>query len=179
MDGNDELAGIGRGQAAGRIGKDEYYLNIAQEVAQRSTCLRRGYGAVIVKEEQIIASGYNGAPRGTVNCCDNGVCIRNSFAARKGQQYEDCPAVHAEQNAIIHAGRLDMIGSDLYLVGYDCQTGEALEDTQACTLCRRMIINAGIKRVFVRAGGKVQQETVDDWKWEYRQARASEETGRE
>ena len=126
-----------------RISKDDYYLGIAQAVAQRSTCLRRQYGAVIVKDDEIISTGYNGAPRHTPNCCDTGVCSRKDHAHNDGN-YSDCPAVHAEMNAIISAARRDMIGSTLYLFGLE--NGKTIEAIP-CPICARMIKNAGIQAV--------------------------------
>ena len=137
-----------------RIDKDNYYLNIAEAVAQRSTCLRRQYGAVIVVGDEIIATGYNGAPRGEVNCCDTGKCYRcehsqpiDCHAAQHGDQYGTCVAVHAEQNAIISAARRDMQGATLYLA---CLSEGV--DPIPCNICDRMIKNAGITRVVTRAG---------------------------
>ena len=124
-----------------RIDKDAYYLNIAKAVSMRSTCLRRQYGAVIVKNDEIIATGYNGAPRGEENCCDVGVCWREENNIPHGEQYEKCVAVHAEQNAIISAPRDKMIGSTLYLYGEE--NGVILE-AEPCEICRRMIVNSGI-----------------------------------
>lgn len=132
-----------------RIDKKEYYLNIAREVSKRSTCLRRQYGAVIVKNDEIIATGYNGAPRGQDNCCDVGECYRERHNVPHGEQYEKCVAVHAEQNAVISAARRDMIGATMYLAGYDAVTGEEL-DAEPCLICRRMIANAGIDEVITR-----------------------------
>lgn len=129
-----------------RIDKKKYYLNIAREVSKRSTCLRRQYGAVIVKHDEIIATGYNGAPRGQDNCCDVGECYRERNNIPHGEQYEKCVAVHAEQNAIISAARRDMIGATMYLAGYDAVTDEEL-DAEPCLICRRMIANAGIDEV--------------------------------
>lgn len=129
-----------------RIDKQEYYLNIAREVSKRSTCIRRQYGAVIVNHDEVIATGYNGAPRGHDNCCDVGECYREKHQVPHGEQYEKCIAVHAEQNAIISAARRDMIGATLYLAGYDAQTGEELE-AEPCLICQRMIANAGIEKV--------------------------------
>lgn len=127
-----------------RLNKDEYYLGIAASVAKRSTCLRRRYGAVIVNNDEIIATGYNGSPRGEENCCDTGECWREAHNIPHGEQYEKCVSVHAEMNAIISAARKDMVGSTLYLAGF-----EDLEPINAipCTICRRLIKNAGIKRV--------------------------------
>lgn len=127
-----------------RLNKRSYYLNIAAMVARRSTCLRRQYGAVIVKDDEIIATGYNGAPRGCDNCSDTGRCWREEYSIPHGERYEECVAVHAEQNAIISAARRDMIGSTLYLAGWE--DGKII-DAQPCKICRRMIINAGISDI--------------------------------
>lgn len=129
----------------GRISKDEYYLEIAKAVSLRSTCLRRQYGAVIVKNDEIIATGYNGSPRGTKNCCDKGYCYREAHNIPHGKQYEECVAVHAEQNAIISAPRQELLDSTLYLWGGE--NGIQLEDPQPCLICSRLIVNAGIKEV--------------------------------
>lgn len=126
-----------------RPNKTKYYLNIAREVAERSTCLRRKYGAVIVKNDEIIATGYNGAPRGHKNCCETGYCEREKRNVPHGTQYELCVSVHAEQNAIISAARRDMIGATMYLAGLDAQTGEEITGVP-CTICERMINNSGI-----------------------------------
>jgi len=137
-----------------RISKDRYYCNIAAAVAARSTCLRRHYGAVIVKNDQIISTGFNGAPRGETNCSDTGTCIRNENNCEKGSGYLFCPAVHAEQNAIIHASREQMIDSTIYVVGFEVEKKSdnplapaVHADPRPCALCRRQMINAGIKRV--------------------------------
>lgn len=137
-----------------RITKDQYYLNIAREVARRGTCLRRNYGAVIVKNDEIISTGYTGAPRGMENCCDIGTCKREQLQIPSGERYELCRSVHAEANAIISASRRDMIGSTLYLVGLDAKTGEIIAGPQAdcCKMCRRMVINAGIEYVVIADG---------------------------
>ena len=134
-----------------RIDKTKYYLGIAMNVSRRSTCLRRQYGAVIVNNDEIIATGYNGSSRRQENCCDTGSCYRETHQIPHGEQYEKCVAVHAEQNAIISAARRDMIGSTLYLAGIDTQTGEEL-DAEPCLICARMIANSGIKRVISKAG---------------------------
>ena len=133
-----------------RISKENYYLSIAAEVARRSTCLRRQYGAVIVKNDEIVATGYNGAPRGDENCCDVGSCWRERNNIPHGEQYEKCVAVHAEQNAIISASRRDMLGSTLYLSGFEA--GRPIEDATPCLICARLIKNAGIARVANRKG---------------------------
>jgi dCMP deaminase len=127
-----------------RPNKDVYYLGIAQAVSKRSTCLRRQYGAVIVKDDEIVSTGYNGSPRGDVNCCDSGSCWRESHNIPHGEQYEKCVAVHAEQNAIISASRRELLGATLYLVGME--NGKLIE-AKPCEICARMIKNAGISRV--------------------------------
>ena len=133
-----------------RRDKINYYLDIAEAVSERGTCLRRNYGAVIVKNDEIISTGYVGAPRGRANCCDLGYCVRERLDIPRGQRYEMCRSVHAEQNAIISASRNDMLGAVLYLVGKEVKTGEYVKNARPCTLCERFIINAGIKRVIVR-----------------------------
>lgn len=127
-----------------RISKTEYYLNIAKAVARRSTCLRRQYGAVIVKNDEIIATGYNGSPRGEENCCDTNTCWREANHIPHGEQYEKCKSVHAEQNAIISASRSELIGSTMYLAGYE--NGKPIVAIP-CDICRRFIQNAGIAKV--------------------------------
>ena len=133
-----------------RIEKGNYYLDIAQTVLERSTCMRRNYGAIIVRNDEIISTGYNGAPRGRKNCSDLGFCMREQLQIPRGERYELCRSVHAEANAIISASRKDCLGATLYLVGRDAQTGEILTDATACSMCRRLIINAGIERVVIR-----------------------------
>ncbi len=132
-----------------RPDKTNYYLDIAQTVAERSTCMRRSYGAIIVKDDAIVSTGYNGAPRGRLNCCDIGYCSREKFAIPRGERYEMCRAVHAEANAIIAASREEMIGATLYLVGLEAD-GTVMSDTTSCMMCKRQIINAGIARVVLR-----------------------------
>ena len=129
-----------------RPSKDEYYLNIAEAVLQRSTCLRRKYGAVIVKDDEIIATGYNGSPRGQKNCCDTGKCQREEKQIPHGERYEECVSVHAEMNAIISASRRDMIGATLYLAGREADETPVANITP-CLICRRLIVNAGISKV--------------------------------
>ena len=133
-----------------RIDKENYYLDIAETVLERSTCLRRCYGAIIVKNDEIVSTGYNGAPRGRANCCDLGVCRREQLGIPRGQRYELCRSVHAEQNAIIAAPRNEMIGATLYLAMCNSKTGALVPDASPCNMCRRMIINAGIERVIIR-----------------------------
>ena len=129
----------------GRPEKDEYFLNIAEEVAKRSTCIRRQYGAVIVKNDVIVSTGYNGAPRGAENCCDAGTCWREENNIPHGERYEMCQAVHAEANAIINANRADMVGAALYLVGIE--DGRRVENPTPCTICEKLIKNAQIRWV--------------------------------
>lgn len=127
-----------------------YYLDIAETVTERSTCIRRQWGAVIVKNDEIISTGYNGAPRGRKNCTDVGTCIREKLQVPRGERYELCRSVHAEQNAIISASRRDMIGATLFIVGVDPKTNEYVEKSMPCALCKREIINSGLERVIIR-----------------------------
>lgn len=133
-----------------RKNKINYYLDIADTVSQRGTCLRRNYGAIIVNNDEIISTGYVGAPRGRKNCCDLGYCTREKLNVPRGERYELCRSVHAEANAIISAERNKMIGATLYLVGRDAKTNELVKDANCCAMCKRMVINAGIKTVIVR-----------------------------
>ncbi len=133
-----------------RRDKVNYYLDLAKMVAQRSTCLRRHYGAVIVKNDEVISTGYVGAPRGRNNCTDIGECIRIKMEIPRGERYELCRSVHAEANAIISASRDKMLGSSLYLVGVEAGTGEYVKNSCSCSMCKRLIINAGIETVYVR-----------------------------
>ena len=133
-----------------RIDKENYYLDIAETVLERSTCLRRCYGAIIVKNDEIVSTGYNGAPRGRKNCLDLGYCTREAMNIPSGERYELCRSVHAEMNAIISAARRDTLGATLYLAGRLAKNGELLHDATSCSMCRRLIINAGIDRVVIR-----------------------------
>ena len=147
-----------------RVSKENYYLDIAETVAERSTCLRRKFGAIIVKNDVIISTGYNGAPRGRKNCSDLGFCYREQLNIPRGERYELCRSVHAEQNAIIAAPREQMLGATLYLVGRVADTGEYNPDTTPCAMCRRLIINAGIRQVVCRTGPEEYSVTdVSDW----------------
>lgn len=139
-----------------RISKDMYYLKMAEAALERSNCLRRRYGAVIVKNDEIIATGYNGAPRGEENCIDKGICERERLNIPKGERYELCVAVHAEQNAIISASRQEMVGSTIYIVGKEASTGD-YANPSPCMICRRLIKNAGI----VRCVGLIDGTAVD------------------
>ena len=123
---------------------------MAEAALERATCLRRKWGAVIVKDDEIIATGYNGAPRGRKNCTDLGKCIREELNIPRGERYELCRSIHAEQNAIISASRKDMMGATLYEVGVDAKTGEYVEKSMPCSMCKRSIINSGISKVIFR-----------------------------
>lgn len=133
-----------------RRDKINYYLDLADVVSARSTCLRRRYGAVIVKNDEVIATGYVGAPRGRKNCTDINYCIRTELNVPRGERYELCRSVHAEANAIISAERDKMIGASMFLAGREVGTGEYIVNSNSCSMCKRMIINAGIETVYVR-----------------------------
>ena len=133
-----------------RMDKANYYLDIADSVSKRSTCIRRKYGSVIVNNDEIISTGYSGAPRGRKNCCDLGVCIREKLNIPRGERYELCRSVHSEMNAIISADRSSMLNGTLYLSGREASTGEYIKDSNCCSMCKRMIINAGISKVVIR-----------------------------
>lgn len=147
-----------------RRDKVNYYLDLAESVSQRGTCLRRNYGAVIVKNDEVISTGYVGAPRGRKNCSDVGTCIREKMSIPRGERYELCRSVHAEANAIISASRDKMIGSSMYLAGQDARTGDYISNSNCCSMCKRMIINAGIERVYVR-DDKDHYRTVEVKEW--------------
>ena len=147
-----------------RRSKENYYLDIADSALERSTCLRRQFGAIIVRDDEIVATGYNGAPRGRRNCSDLGYCARRELNVPAGERYELCRSVHAEANAIISAARRDMLGATLYLVGRDAATGGYYPETTPCAMCRRLIINAGIAQVVARTGKDEYTTTlVRDW----------------
>lgn len=133
-----------------RRDKVNYYLDIAETVIERGTCLRRNFGAIIVKNDEIISTGYTGAPRGRKNCCDLKYCIREKMEIPRGERYELCRSVHAEANAIISAARASMIGSTLFLVGKTYGTDDYVTNTNSCSMCKKMIINAGIKDMYIR-----------------------------
>ena len=133
-----------------RIDKVNYYLDIAETVLERSTCLRRRYGAIIVQRDEIISTGYNGAPRGRLNCADLGGCTREELNIPSGERYELCRSVHAEANAIISARRSDMLGACLYLACREGRSDELIAHSSSCSMCRRLIINAGIEQVVIR-----------------------------
>ncbi len=133
-----------------RIDKENYYLDIAETVLERSTCLRRCYGAIIVNNDEIVSTGYNGAPRGRKNCVDLGYCAREAMRIPSGERYELCRSVHAEANAIISASRREVLGATLYMACRDPKSGELISGSSSCSMCRRLIINAGIARVVIR-----------------------------
>jgi dCMP deaminase len=146
-----------------RRDKQNYYLDIADAVLDRSTCLRKKYGAIIVRNDEIISTGYNGAPRGRKNCSDLGRCMREELKIPSGERYELCRSVHAEANAIISASRRDMIGATLYLVGREAN-GNLYKDAMCCSMCKRQIINAGIDKVVIRNGeSEYITIPVSDW----------------
>lgn len=147
-----------------RVSKENYYLDIAQTVATRSTCLRKSYGAIIVKNDVIVSTGYNGAPRGRKNCSDLGSCIRDELNIPRGERYELCRSVHSEANAIISASREQMLGATLYMACLDSKTGELVPGTNSCAMCKRLIINAGISRVVIRNTPDDYREiNVEEW----------------
>ena len=133
-----------------RVSKENYYLDIAQTVAERSTCLRKRYGAIIVKNDVILSTGYNGAPRGRKNCCDLGQCMRDKLNIPRGERYELCRSVHSEQNAIIAASREQMLGATLYMACIEPADGSLVPGTSSCMMCKRVILNAGIAKVVIR-----------------------------
>jgi len=133
-----------------RVDKNNYYLDICETILERGTCLRRNFAAIIVKNDEIISTGYSGAPRGRKNCMDLGYCRREDLNVPRGTRYELCRSVHAEQNAIISARRQDMLGSVLYLVGKEVKADEYVEKAAPCSLCKRFIINSGIEKVVIR-----------------------------
>ncbi len=147
-----------------RVSKINYYLDIAQTVSQRSTCLRRRFGAIIVKNDVIVSTGYNGAPRGRQNCNDIGVCMRDKLGIPRGERYELCRSIHAEANAIISASREQMLGSTLYLCCTDPQTGEVIGGMNCCMMCKRQVINAGISKVIIR-NNRLEYTEIDVASW--------------
>ena len=147
-----------------RISKENYYLDIAQTVAERSTCLRKKYGAIIVKNDVIISTGYNGSPRGRKNCNELNFCMREKLCIPSGERYELCRSVHAEANAIIAAPRDQMLGSTLYMCCTDPKTGAVVGNISSCMMCKRMVINAGVEKVIVREeNGGHTEFMVEDW----------------
>ena len=148
------------------IGAEASYSSSPKRVLnlERGTCLRRNYGSIIVKNDEIISTGYTGAPRGRKNCMDLGFCRRQMLQIPRGERYELCRSVHSEANAIISASRRDMIGATLYLAGKDCETGELVHDATSCAMCKRQVINAGIEKVVVRDTSEDYRIiNVSDW----------------
>ena len=147
-----------------RRDKHNYYLDIAETVLERGTCIRRNYGSIIVKNDEIISTGYTGSPRGRKNCNDLDSCIREKMNVPRGTHYELCRSVHSEANAIISASRRDMIGATLYLVGKDAKTKEYVENANSCSMCKRLIINSGISYVVIRdSKDKFREICVNSW----------------
>lgn len=147
-----------------RRDKINYYLDLAEVVSKRSTCLRRSYGAVIVKNDEVISTGYVGAPRGRANCSDIGRCIREEMNIPRGERYELCRSVHAEANAIISASRRDMLGAVMFLAGTDAKTGEYIQNSNSCSMCKRQIINSGIEKIYIRdTKDEYREILVQDW----------------
>lgn len=144
--------------------KKEYYLNIAREVAQRSTCLRRRFGAVIVRDDQIISTGYVGSPRGAKNCIDIGTCERERLRIPSGERYELCRSVHAELNAIINAARagVSVLGGTMYLYGENID-GTPIAELKSCQMCRRSIINAGLNKLVILTKDGIKEFIPQDW----------------
>ncbi len=162
-----------------RPSKEEYYLNIAREVARRSTCMSAKFGAIIVRDDQIVATGYNGAPRKVRDCYEIGICLRRKLGIPSGQRYEICRSVHSEQNAIINAARagVSILGGDMYIFGYRLIEGkEVVVTALPCFICKKMIINAGLRRVICsREEGGYKIYLVEDWVKEWREKDMLEE----
>lgn len=147
-----------------RVSKENYYLDIAQTVAERSTCLRRKFGAIIVKNDVIVSTGYNGAPRGRKNCSDLQFCFRDKLNIPRGERYEMCRSVHAEQNAVIAAPRDQMLGATLYMACVTPDGGEIVGGMNSCMMCKRVILNAGIAKVVVRDTA-TEYRIIDTQEW--------------
>ena len=147
-----------------RVSKENYYLDIAQTVSERSTCLRRHFGAIIVKNDSIVSTGYNGAPRGRKNCSDLNYCIRTQLNIPRGERYELCRSVHAEANAIIAAPREQMLGATLYMACTSPADGSSMPGTNSCMMCKRQIINAGIAKVVIRDSAD-EFRVIDTSEW--------------
>jgi dCMP deaminase len=161
-----------------RISKDEYYLGIAKEVSRRSTCFRRSIGAIIIRDDQIISTGYVGAPRKTRDSFEHGFCLRDKLNIPHGERYELCRSVHAEQNAIINAARagVGLLGGDMYIYGSIYGKGEPI-DAFPCFICKKMIINAGLNRIICStADGKMKIFTVNEWAKEWREGDILDDT---
>lgn len=145
-----------------RISKHEYYLKIAEAVSLRGTCLRRKFGSIIVKDDRIVSTGYVGAPRGRINCCDRGTCFRIEHNIPSGEAYHKCRSTHAEMNAVIQASPEEMKDATLYLVGIE--NDGSYTNADCCTICKRIIINSGIKNVIARqADGSYTDTPIQSW----------------
>lgn len=140
--------------------KDLYYLSIAKQVLTMSTCLRRNYGAVIVKDDRIVSCGYNGAPAGETNCSDLHYCAREAMGVPSGQRYELCVACHAEENSIINASKEEMRGATIYIAGENADGTPA--NPQPCLMCRKMIKNSGIVRVVGLVNGEPKDLEIEE-----------------
>ncbi|MCJ7680341.1 MAG: dCMP deaminase family protein [Candidatus Aminicenantes bacterium] len=152
-----------------RITKDDYYLGIAKEVARRSTCFRRSIGAIIIRDDQIISTGYVGAPRKTTSSIEHGFCLRDRLNIPHGQRYELCRSVHAEQNCIINAARagVSLLGGDMFIYGSAYGEEEPI-NAFPCFICKKMIINTSLKRIVCSTedGGRhifTVEEWIHDW----------------
>lgn len=144
--------------------KKEYYMSITKQVSKRSKCYRINMGAMIVKDDQIISTGYIGAPRKTKDCLEHGFCLRTDLDIPHGQRYEMCRSVHAEMNAIINAARagVSLLGGDMYIYGEKKE--EEPVNAFPCFICKKMIINAGIKNVFCSTkSGRIKKFKVSKW----------------
>lgn len=154
-------------QKSDRVSKNQYYLNIAQQVAQRATCMSAHFGCIIVKDDQIISTGYNGAPRKTKDCYEIGFCLRRKLGVKSGTQYEMCRSVHAEQNAIVNAARagVSLLGSNMYLFGKRIWEGaDELLNAYPCFICKKMILNAGVSKIISNdEDGKLVEYDVEEW----------------
>jgi len=154
-----------------RPSKNEYYLDIAKEVAKRSTCFRAKYGAIIVRDDQIISTGYVGAPRKTKDCLERGYCLRDELKIPHGTQYEICRSIHCEQNAIINAARagVSLLGGTIYIYAENGKTGEKV-DAFPCYICKKMIINSGLDKVIsATKSGEMNISNVSDWAEDWRE----------
>lgn len=153
-----------------KLSKDEYYMNIAREVSRKSTCFRRIIGAIIIRDDQIISTGYAGAPRKTKDSIEHGFCLRDKLNIPHGQRYELCRSVHAEQNAIINAARagVSLLGGNMYLYGSIPEQDGPI-DALPCFICKKMIINAGLEQVICSTKeGKIVTFKVSDWADDWR-----------
>ena len=145
-----------------RPSKTEYYLDMAKTAAKRGTCLRRKFGAIIVKNDRIVSTGYVGAPKGRKNCCDIGYCFRMKNNIPSGTMYEKCRSIHAEMNAVINASKEEMENATMYLMGIE-NDGSINPNADCCAMCKRAIINSGISQVII--GTPVGHKTIDVKNW--------------